>query len=122
MSTAAAISILTHAVRTIASGSIVAVDRTTGVATRVPTHANAHGAFVDTCRWLCEGLGFEGERQVFECGAAALITDDGFCCEQGHEHLTLEAQDRLNVAYVDTDEMAAIRTGAWVPGFTPLEI
>jgi hypothetical protein len=45
-----------------------------------------------TCTWLSELPGYneDGEKDIVECGAALHVTDRGWHCNNGHDHVTAE--------------------------------
>lgn len=85
-------------IRPIAGGAFLAV--TSGpraIATLVRRDA------ARPCNWLVQG-GYteDGDRPVYECGASAIIFDNGFACTAGHEH-------RTDAEYFDADEIEGAR-------------
>lgn len=61
------------------------------------------------CDWLVDhGYDEDGSPLVLPCGAHAWETEHGVRCERGHEH------DRT-LTYLDEDEIAAMRRGAFLP-------
>lgn len=75
------------------------------------------GNIVGGCNWLVERtFVFEGdddyptevETRVVDCGAEAAYTDDRWVCAAGHEHVSMEAQEREGWAYAEDDYDAAV--------------
>jgi len=78
-----------------------------------------------TCDWLVERAWYDPETGdggvvVVPCGAHAFITDRGWGCEAGHEHVTAEVRHAEGWDYADADEMAAYYAGTFRGGFEPV--
>lgn len=62
---------------------------------------------VHPCDWLVQrGYNEDGEPIILDCGAAAWADDWGWHCEAGHEHASLETQDREGWSYASDEEEA----------------
>jgi hypothetical protein len=54
------------------------------------------------CSWLEDrGYDEDGGKVILECGAGGYETPRGWECEAGHEHVTLEAQEREGWRYAE---------------------
>jgi hypothetical protein len=64
------------------------------------------------CDWLVQLPGQEYtdfEPIIRECGATAVVTERGFECEAGHEHVNAETRDAEGWDYASDEEEAAVR-------------
>lgn len=67
------------------------------------------GNVVGGCDWLVDrGITEDGERWITDCGAEAAYDDDHFRCAAGHEHTSMEAQEREGWAYAEDEYDAAV--------------
>lgn len=72
------------------------------------------------CRWLIRDVYRDAdgwpEEQIVDCGAEVAVGDDGWICAAGHEHVSMEAQERLGIAYAeDAYDAAVIARGGRTP-------
>lgn len=66
------------------------------------------------CNWLVPWATEDGPASL-DCGALAKVTDRGFDCEAGHEHVNMSVQFAEGWTYAEEDEAAAlIRAGVRV--------
>jgi len=57
------------------------------------TLTTCHWAVQRWVGWVDEETGeSDGDMQVVDCGAEAVVTDRGWTCAAGHEHVTMEAR------------------------------
>lgn len=70
------------------------------------------GADVFRCGWLVEHWTEDGPG-ARECRAVAWLTDRGWECAHGHEHVDMETRAAEGWDYFDDDEIAAMRNGQW---------
>lgn len=71
------------------------------------------GATILACGWLVATFRSFGEDEVWpdtvECGAEAILTERGYSCAAGHEHVTMEARHAEGWDYAeDYDEAKAL--------------
>ena len=79
---------------------------------------SAHGRDADldtlvghypTCHWLVRhGLNEDGEEVIRDCAADVTITDTGWSCDAGHEHVDMETRHAEGWDYANDPEEAAL--------------
>lgn len=78
-----------------------------------------------TCDWLVERhlqvdeYEWDPEPTILPCGAEAWSTPTGHTCASGHEHVNLESQARLGLAYSDDRDEALVLAAAGVTALQP---
>lgn len=80
-----------------------------------------------TCHWMVEryigwvdeetGYG-EGEMHIVDCGAEAIATERGWTCDDGHEHVTMQARHDEGWDYAECADEAQAMVMAGVQPFT----
>ena len=69
----------------------------------------ARGIQVWPCSWLLEGRYDDWSIFTYPCGAPTRYTDarGSYACEGGHDHIALEVQAEMGIAYTDDPAEAA---------------
>lgn len=73
------------------------------------------------CGWLVD-VGCEDGSWIVPCGNVAVGTARGWECYGGHAHVTAEARFEEGWDYVDADDVEAMRSGAFLPTFLPVNM